>query len=316
MTVHLHSGRAVGSHGVGGEEEGITITTGSNHNSMSKETLNATGNEVTGNDTTGTWFTVLVLNHNDIQHLMAVKHLHFAFTDLAAQRRVCTEKQLLTSLTFGIESTANLCATERAVIKQSAIFACERNALRYALVNDIITYFSQTVYIGFACAVVTTFDGVVVQTIDRVAIVLVVLSGIDTTLCSDRVCTTRAVLDAEIKDIESKFCERCGSRSAGETGTHYDNVQAALISGVNQFLMVLVVGPLEFQGSFRNLRHLRGDDFVFLGHFRLYDFSKFHSCFSDVFNGLFSVCNGFFNLGRHLLGSLYDILLSHILLQF
>ena len=59
-----------------------------------------------------------------------------------------------------------------------------------ALVDDEVRNLSQTIYVSLACAVITTLDCIIEQTVNRVVIVLVVLCCIDTTLCCDRVRTT------------------------------------------------------------------------------------------------------------------------------
>ena len=92
VAVHLHSSRAVGSHGVGGEEEGVSVTTRTYYYRVSEETLDTTGNEVTSDDTTRTLLTVLIRDEHDIQHLVAGVHLHFALAYLAAQCAVCAEQ--------------------------------------------------------------------------------------------------------------------------------------------------------------------------------------------------------------------------------
>ena len=128
---------------------------------MSGIAFNLTCNQVTSDDTTST-----TVNNHDIQHLVAVVHLHFAFANLTAQRRISTQKQLLTGLATGIERTRYLSTTERTVIQQTTIFTSERNTLRYTLVDDVIGYFSQTIYVSFASTVVATFDCIIEQTIN------------------------------------------------------------------------------------------------------------------------------------------------------
>ena len=260
VAVHLHSSRTVGSHGVGREEEGVTVTTRTYYYCMREETLDATGNEVTSDDTTCTRFAVLILDQHDIQHLIAGVHLHFAFTDLTAERAVCAEQQLLTGLTLCIEGTTNLRATEGTVVEQTAVFTSERNTLRHTLVDDVITYLRQTIYVRLTRTVVTSLDRIVVETIYGVTIVLVVLRCVDTTLRSDRVRTTRTVLDTEVQYVESHLCERSSSRSTGETRTYNNHVETTFVGRVNEFLMVLIVRPLKLQRSCRDLGHLRGND--------------------------------------------------------
>ncbi len=260
VAVHLHSSRAVGSHGVGREEERVTVTTGTDNNCMREETLDAARNEVTSDDTTCTRFAVLILDEHDIEHLIAGVHLHFAFTDLAAERAVCAEQQLLTGLTLCIEGTTNLRATEGTVVEQTAVFTRERNTLCHALIDDVIRHLRQTINVRLTRTVVTSLDRIVVETIYGVTVVLVVLRCIDTTLRSDRVRTTRTVLNTEVQYVESHLCERSSSRSTGETRTYDNHVETTFVCRVHQFLMVLIVRPLQLQRSCRDLGHLRGND--------------------------------------------------------
>ena len=74
---------------------------------MCSETFQLTSYEVLGNDTTCT-----AVNQNNVKHFITSVQLHSSCTYLAAQCRICTQQQLLTSLTFCIESTRNLCTTE------------------------------------------------------------------------------------------------------------------------------------------------------------------------------------------------------------
>ena len=68
--------------------------------------------------------------------------------------------------------------------------------------------FRKTVNIRFARAKVAALDGVVEEPIDAVAVVLIVLGGVDSALCGDRVGAARAVLIAETFDIEALLAQR------------------------------------------------------------------------------------------------------------
>ena len=69
--------------------------------------------------------------------------------------------------------------------------------MSYALVDNGVAYFCQTIYIGFPGTIVTAFDGFVEQTEYRVVIVGIVFGCVDTSLCGDRVCTTGRILITE-----------------------------------------------------------------------------------------------------------------------
>lgn len=122
---------------------------------------------------------------NEVEHFAAGVHLDFAEADLLFERRVCAEKELLAGLSASIECAADLRAAERAVCQEAAVFAGERNALRYALVDDVYADFGKTVDVCLARAEVAAFYRVVEEAVDAVAVVLVVFRGVDAALRGD-----------------------------------------------------------------------------------------------------------------------------------
>ncbi len=182
LAVSLQGSGAVATHSVGGEEVGVAVSAGSEADSVSRVALELAGYQILGNDTA-----CATVDDDDVLHLGTRVELYSAAVDLFHQRGVSTEQQLLTGLTLGIERTANLHTTERAVGEHATILTCERHTLCDALVDDVCADLSQTIDVGLTCAIVTTFDCIVEQTVDAVTVVLVVLCSIDTTLGSDRV---------------------------------------------------------------------------------------------------------------------------------
>ncbi len=244
----LDGSRAVAAHGVCRQEESTAIAAGGEHYSVGGVAFDFTCHEVADNDTAG----AAVDNHN-VEHFATVERTDSAFLDLTVERAVGAEKELLAGLAFGIECTAYLSTAERAVCKQTAVFACEWNTLLNALVDDVIRHFGQTVNVGFARTEVAAFHGVVEQAVNGVAVVLVVLGCIDAALCCDGVCAAGAVLDAEVIYVETHFAQRRCCRSTGKAGADDDNVEVALVGGVYKVLMGLVVGPFLSDRTFGNL---------------------------------------------------------------
>ena len=109
----------------------------------------------------------------------------------------------MTRLAFGVESPADLRATEGAVVQQSAIVAGEGHTLGHTLVNDVAANFGQTIHIGLTGAVVAALDGVAEEAFHTVAVVLVVFGRVDTALGSDAMGAAWRVGDAEDLDIEA-----------------------------------------------------------------------------------------------------------------
>ena len=101
------------------------------------------------------------------------------------ERLVRAEQQLLAGLAARVEGARDLRAAERAVGEQAAVLARERHALRHALVDDVDADLRQPVDVRLARAEVAALDRVVEQAVDAVAVVLIVLRGVDAALRGD-----------------------------------------------------------------------------------------------------------------------------------
>ena len=134
----------------------------------------------------------VAVHEHEIEHLGARIHLHAAMGDLLLQRLIGSREQLLAGLAAGVEGAGHLRAAEGTVGEQSAVFAGEGHALGDALVDDAWTDLGQAIDVGLAGAEVAALDGVVKETVDRVAVVLIVLGGIDAALGGDE-CARRGL---------------------------------------------------------------------------------------------------------------------------
>ena len=135
-------------------------------------------------------------------------HLDRAQADLPLERLIGAEQQLLAGLAAGVERARHLRAAEGAVVEKAAVFARERHALRDALVDDVHADLRQPIDVGLARAEVAALDRVVEQPVDAVAVVLVVLGGVDAALRGDAVRAARAVLVAEALDLVAQLRQR------------------------------------------------------------------------------------------------------------
>ena len=124
----------------------------------------------------------LAIDQDQIKHLGACMDFDLPFGDLPAHRLIGTDEDLLTGLTAGIESTRDLRTAKRAVRQEPAIFAGKGDTLGDALIDNRVADFGQTVDVGFAGAVIAALDGVIEKTLDAVAIIGIVLGGVDTAL--------------------------------------------------------------------------------------------------------------------------------------
>ena len=99
--------------------------------------------------------------------------------------------------------------------------------------------------VGFAGAEVAALDGVVEEAVDAVAVVLVVLGGIDAALGGDAVGAARAVLVAEAFDVVALFREGSGGGGSGEAAAYDDDGVFPAVGGIDQFRRILMAGPFR-----------------------------------------------------------------------
>ena len=173
--------------------------------------------------------------------------------DLPHHRLIRAEQELLPGLTARVEGARHLGAAERSVVEQPAVFARERHPLRDALVDDVDAELREPEDVGLARAVVASLDGVVEEPLNAVAVVLVVLGGVDATLRRDAVCAPRAVVDAEALDVVAELAERRRRRRPGQAGADDEDGVFPPVGGVHQLRFELVPVPLLGQRPARNL---------------------------------------------------------------
>ncbi len=169
--------------------------------------------------------------------------MHLAGADLALQRLVGAQQQLLAGLAARVEGARNLRAAEGAVVEHAAVFAREGHALRHALVDDVDADLRQAVDVGFARAEIAAFHGVVEEAVDAVAIVVIILGGVDAALRGDGVRAARGILEAEALHVVAQLAERGGRGSARQARSHHDDVVLALVGRIDQLQIELVLVP-------------------------------------------------------------------------
>ena len=235
-------GSDIATHRVGRKEKDIAVAAGRKDHRIGGMTADFAGLEITHNDAFG-----MTADEHKIEHLGTRVHFDATLFDFLFESLIASDEQLLTGLAAGVKGARNLSATERAVVKQTAVFAGKGHALRDALIDDRVRHFGKAIDIRLARAEVTTLDGVVKQTAHRVAIVAIVFRGIDATLRSDRVRAARAVLIAKAFHLIAQLGERCGGRSTGKAGADDDDGKLPLVRRVDELGVHLVLGPLLFK---------------------------------------------------------------------
>ena len=205
-------------HRVGREVVRRTVAAGAEQHRVGGVAFDRPGREIPADDAAG-----LAVDDDQVEHLAVGERLDGAALDLPHHRLVGAEQQLLTGLAAGVEGPRHLRAAEGPVVEQAAVLARERDALRDALVDDVDAELRQAVDVRLARAVVAPLDRVVEQPLHAVAVVLVVLGGVDAALRRDAVRPPRAVVDAEAEDVVAELAERRCGRRAGQAGADDDD---------------------------------------------------------------------------------------------
>src|SRR5258705_4117773 len=89
---------------------------------------------------------------------------------------------------------------------------------------------------------VDALDSVVKEAITAIAVVLIVLCGIDAALRRDRVGASRAVLIAKALDVKALFSKGRCSRGARQPAADNNKLVLSLICRANDFRVVSVCG--------------------------------------------------------------------------
>ena len=192
--------------------------------------------------------------HDDqLLHLVAGEHLDRAQADLALERLVGAQQQLLAGLAAGVERARHLRSAEGAVVEQPAVLPREGDALRDALVDDVRRDLRQPVDVRLAGAEVSSLDGVVEEAKDAVPVVVVVLGGVDSALRRDRVRAAGRVLVAEALHLVAELGHGRGAAPARQPRAHHDHGVLALVGRVDELHLEAVAFPLLLEGPGRDV---------------------------------------------------------------
>jgi hypothetical protein len=201
------------------------------------------GGELAGNEIARDDAARLAVDDDEVEHFGARVHGDLACVHLALEGLIGAEQKLLAGLAASVEGARNLGSAEGAVVEGAAVFAGEGDALSDALVDDVDAVLREAIDVAFASAEVAAFDRVVEEAVDAVAVVLIILSGIDAALRCDGVRAAGRILKAEAFDVVAKLAEGSGRGAASESGADDDEVVASLVGGVNELHLELSVLP-------------------------------------------------------------------------
>ncbi len=233
---------------VGREIENISVAAGRENDGIARVRFDFPGDQTPRDDALG-----VPIDQNEIEHLGLRKHLDRARRDLAAKRLIGAEEKLLPGLPARVKRPRDLRAAERSVGQQPAVFARERHALLDALIDDQIADFREPIDVRFARAKIAALDRVVKKTEDAVAVVLIILGGIDSALGGDAMRAARAVLITEAFHVVAELAQRGRRRSAGQAASDDDDLEFPAIVWTDQARVILVRRPFVRERARGNL---------------------------------------------------------------
>src|SRR6266571_4435976 len=187
------------------------------------------GDQISSDDTAR-----LPIDHDQVQHFSAWEHRHSPGGGLPQKGLIGSQQKLLPRLSARIKSPGNLRSAKRPVRQHSPVLARERNALRYTLVDDVQADLGQAVNVGFAGPEVSAFHGVVEESINAVAVVLIILRSVDTALRRDTVGAPGTVLEAETFHVIAELGHGRRRRCAGQSRSDDDDAIFPLVRRIHQ----------------------------------------------------------------------------------
>jgi hypothetical protein len=241
-------GRRVATLGVRRQVESVAVATGGEHDGIGHVGFDLPRHHVASHDAASR-----AVDDDELQHLVAWEALHRSGAHLTCERLVGAEQKLLSGLAASVERAGHLRATERPVVEQAAVLASEGHALRHALVDDVHRHLGEAVHVALAGAEVTALHRVVEETVDAVAVVLVVLRGVDAALGSDAVGAARAVLVTERQHVVAHLAERRGAGTTCETGADDDDRVLPAVGRIDELHFETVAIPARLDRTRRSL---------------------------------------------------------------
>ncbi len=234
--------------GVGREVVDVAVAAGGQDHRVGGVRADRAGHEVAHHDAARE-----AVDHHQVEHLGSRVHLDCAEPDLPLERLIRAQKQLLSGLATSVEGARNLRSAEGAIREQAAVLAREGDALRDALIDDADRALGQAMHVRLARAVVAPLHRVVEEAPDAVAVVLIVLGGVDAALGRDRVRAPRRILEAEGLHLVAELGQRGGRGPAGEAGPDHDHRVLPLVRRIDQLHVEPVTLPLRLDGTAGNL---------------------------------------------------------------
>ena len=97
----------------------------------------------------------------------------------------------------------------------------------------LIADFGEAIHVCFTGTKIAALDRVVKQSINAVAVVLIILRRVDPTLGRNRMRASRRILKAKTFHSITQFAQRRRSRSTGQTASYNDDLEFSPVMWAN-----------------------------------------------------------------------------------
>ena len=121
------------------------------------------------------------------------------------------------------------------------------------LIDDVAADFGQPVNVGFTRTEVAALDCVIEEAVNAVAIVLIILRRVNSTLSRNRVRPPRRILVAKTFHQITQLAEGRRRRASGQAAADNDDLEFAAVVWTDEPRVILMVRPFFCQRPTRNL---------------------------------------------------------------
>ena len=240
-------GADIALHRIGGEKVDVGIATTRQHHGIRCVRLQLAADEVPAHHPPRH-----AIDQHQLHQIAAGQQVNPARLHLPQQGLHGAVQQLLARLPPGIKGATHQCAAKTAVGQGAAVLAGEGHPLGHALVDDRRAQLGQTKTSGLPGPEITSLDGVAKQAGDAVAVVGVILGGVDAPLGRHRVGPPGAVVICDQAHHVALFCQRSGRRSPRQATAHDQHPQLAFLGCTDQGQILAVALPSARQRSGRH----------------------------------------------------------------
>jgi hypothetical protein len=160
--------------GIGRQIVDIAVAAGTEQHRLTGVAFKLTGNQIADH-----YAPSLALYHHQVQHFSPGIYLQATGLHHPHHGAVGSQQELLPGLPLGVEGTSHLGPAKGPIIQQTAVLPGKGYPLGHTVVNNGVANFRQSMDIGLPGAVVSPLEGVVEQPPDAIAIVGIVLAGVN-----------------------------------------------------------------------------------------------------------------------------------------